>query len=150
MKQWDDIAEEWKNLIKCVHYEYVFGEPLDNELFKECMKDIYDYFCIGKEKKKSYNSRDMQLYGLICGYSYIPAVTESDFSDEFGASLLAAFTLSEGILHPTARNFQGSKMICKVQVGHGEFKSFIYDFETGDLTDFVELARMGFLIGNFG
>lgn len=141
MKDYFEIAEEWETLIEAAQRSYVFGEKTDAKLFKRCMKDAFKFFEAGKENKTSFSKTEVSLYGLIYGYSLIPAVTESEFSDEFEASARAAAELAQAIIHPEVFAFEDSKMIYEFMVD-GDFKPVVYDFETGDLSDYIELVKM--------
>ena len=78
---------------------------------------------------------------MINGYSCIPAVTESEFSEEFEASTHVAAELAQAIINPEVYVFNGSKMIFEYIV-NDEFKPVTFDFETGDLSDYIELVKM--------
>lgn len=78
----------------------------------------------------------------IYGYSCIPAVTESDDSLLFEASLRAAGNLVWAILHPGAIRLKDSKMISEIMLD-GEVQEVVYDFETENMKDYVRLAEEG-------
>jgi len=141
MKKYNDIHLEWQELIWMAQYRCVFGEQLNAELFKSCMKDAYEFFAVGKEKKDSFTRKEVELYGLIYGYSCIPAVTKSECSDEFEASIHIAFDLVHSITCPEVHTFEDSKMTYEYRINDG-FKPVIYDFETGDMSAYVELVEM--------
>ena len=141
MKKWIEINEAWQELIELAQNRCVFGEQLDAELFRTCMKDAYEYFVVGKEEKASFNKIEATIYGLIYGYSCIPAVTDSDYSDEFEASTHIAAELAQAIMHPEVFTFENSKMIYEFMID-GDFKPVTYDFEVGDMSDYVELVKM--------
>ena len=140
MKKQFELEMEWEELIENGRSEGVFGEPLDTELFRECMKDSFAFLC-SRERKTAYDEAEVRLYGLLCGYSSIPAVTESEYSEEFEASTRAAGVLAQAIIHPEALRFEGSKMICDFMID-GEFFPAAYDFESGDLEDYIKLVRL--------
>lgn len=141
MKKYSHIHLEWQELIWMAKYRCVFGEQLDTELFKSCMKDAYEFLAVGKEKKVSFTREEVELYGLIYGYSCIPAATKSECSDEFEASTHIAFNLAHSITCPEVYTFEDSKMIYEYRINNG-FKPVIYDFETGDMSAYVELVEM--------
>ena len=141
MKKYSRINAEWQDLIWMAQESCVFGEPLDTELFKTCMKDAYEFFAVGKEKKDSFTREEVELYGLIYGYSCIPAVTKSECSDEFEASTHIAASLANSIRIPEAYIFEDSKMTYEYRIDDG-FKPVTYDFERGDMSDYIELVEM--------
>lgn len=143
IKQLISIIEDWEELIDHARYECTFDEPLDIALFKRCMKEAYGYFFPEKALSRVFETFEAELFGKICAYSYVPAVTEGENSVLFDASTHAAGMFSYAILHPEAVNMENGKMIDELRVD-GEFKPVEYDFESGDLKDYIELVKIGF------
>lgn len=145
MKETLEVCNAWQELIDHAKNECVFGDPLDTELFKSCMKDAFDCLtaCEGKEMFKA---SEAELLCQIYGYSCIPAVTESDDSPVFEASIHAAGNLVWAILHPGAIpgdiRLKDSKMIREIMLDD-EVQEVVYDFETGNMKDYVRLVEEG-------
>lgn len=139
MKETLEVCDAWQELINHAKNECVFGDPLDTELFKSCMKDAFDCLtaCEGKE---TFKASEAELLCQIYGYSCIPAVTESDDSPVFEASIHAAGNLVWAILHPGTIRLKGSKMISEIMLDGQEV---VYDFETGNMKNYVRLAEEG-------
>ena len=139
-----DITNDWHDLIFEAQSKYVFGKPLNHKLFKQCMKSAFEWFLKDKEPKYQFDRFETNLYGLIRGYSCIPAFIESRYSLKFKASLHAASILAGAVLHPETMTVDGYKLIKNDFYIGNEFKSAVYDFETGDLKDYTELVKSGF------
>ena len=141
MKETLEVCDAWQELIDHAKNECVFGDPLDTELFKSCMKDAFD--CLtAREGKEMFNASEAELLCQIYGYSCIPVVTESDDSPVFEASIHAAGNLVWAILHPGAIRLKDSKMISEIMLD-GKVQEVVYDFETGNMKDYVRLAEEG-------
>jgi hypothetical protein len=141
MKETLEVCDAWQELIDHAKNECVFGDPLDTELFKSCMKDAFEcLFASGR--KESFEMVEAELLCQVYGYSCIPAVTESDDSLLFEASLCAAGNLAWAILHPGAIRLKDSKMISEIMLD-GKVQEVVYDFETGNMKDYVRLAEEG-------
>ncbi len=143
MKNTYEVYNDWIELIYHAKNECVFGDPLDEDLFANCMKDAFECLGVGKDIKDTFGRVEVSLYGLIRGYSCIPAVTQSEDSVVFEASLRAAADLAGAYLHPEIYKFEENKIIYSYMLD-GEFKDVVYDFETGDLGDYIELIESGF------
>ena len=138
-----DITNDWHDLIFEAQPKYVFGKPLNHKLFKQCMKSAFEWFLKDKEPKYQFDRFETELYGLIRGYSGIPAIIKSRYSLKFEASLHAADTLAGAVPHPVAVTVDASSLLYDFYVD-GEFKAAVYDFEAGDLKDYAALIKTGF------
>ena len=136
------ITNEWEELIDNAQCNYVFGDPLDLELFKKCMNDAYLYFTGNRTTPNTFDKFETMLYGQIYGYSCIPAITYNN-SPLFKASLNAAGCFAHAILHPETVGLSNGRMVDHFLV-NDQFKTVIYDFESGDLKDYIELVEIGF------
>lgn len=145
MKHIFDVITDWESLIEHAKNECVFGDPLDTELFASCMKNAFAILSVGKEKT-AFDRSEMELYGKIYGYSCIPAVTESEDSLLFQASLYAAGDLAEALIRPERYRFESSGIIPEDEyLIDGEVIEAGYDFETGDLNNYIRLIEEGLL-----
>lgn len=138
------IIRDWQDLIENAKNKYVFGKALNQTLFKRCMKSAFEWFLLDKEPKYQFDRFETDLYGLIFAYSCIPAVTISDNSLKYEASLHVAGVFAEAILHPEVVVIDGYKLISDGFLVKGEFKTAIYDFKTGDMKDYIELVKIGY------
>lgn len=143
MKEIHEICDMWQELIDHAKNECVFGDPLDTELFKSCMKDAFEYLS-ASEGKEMFNASEAELLCQIYGYSCIPAVTESEDSILFEASVHAAGNLAWAVFHSETFRFEDCKMIGRIMLD-GEMQEVVYDFETGNMEDYVRLAEEGLL-----
>lgn len=136
----------WQELIEEANYQYVFGEPIDEELFKTCMKKTYEYFFVENEPKDSFDQEETRLYGMVFAYFSIPVVTDNANSTLFEASLHAAGDLADAILCANNYIFEENKMICNYKQKYEDsgISSVTYDFETGDLSKYIALVEMHF------
>lgn len=141
MKETLEVCDAWQELIDHAKNECVFGDPLDTELFKSCMKDAFEIL-FASGRKESFEMVEAELLCQVYGYSCIPAVTESDDSLLFEASLCAAGNLAWAILHPGANRLKDSKMISEIMLD-GKVQEVVYDFETGNMKDYVRLVEEG-------
>ena len=145
MELFFDVITDWEELIEHAKNVCVFGDPLDTALFKRCMKDAFEILSVGKEKA-AFDRLEMELYGKIFGYSCIPAVTESEDSVPFQASLLAAGDLAEALIHPERYRFDSGRITAKDEyLIDGEVVEAGYDFETGYLDKYIRLIEEGLL-----
>lgn len=145
MKHILDVITGWEELLEHAKNECVFGDPLDTTLFKSCMKDAFEILSVGKEKTSFYRS-ETELYGKIFGYSCIPAVTESEDSVLFQASLFAAGDLAGALIHPERYRFENSRIISNDEyLIDDEVVEAGYDFETGDQNNYIRLIEEGLL-----
>lgn len=145
MKTIFDVITDWEELIEHAKNECVFGDPPDMELFKSCMKDAFEILSVGKEKA-SFDRSETELYGKIFGYSCIPAVTESEDSMLFQASLYAASDLAGALIHPERYRFESGRITAKDEyLIDDEAVEAGYDFETGDLDKYITLIEEGLL-----
>ncbi|MCR4615617.1 MAG: hypothetical protein K5756_05660 [Clostridiales bacterium] len=145
MKHIFDVITDWEELIEQAKNECVFGDPLDTELFESCMKNAFETLSVGKERT-AFDRSEMELYGKIFGYSCIPAVTESEDSTLFQASLYAAGDLAEALIRPERYRFEISRIMAKDEyIIDGEVIEAGYDFETGSLDNYIRLIEEGLL-----
>ncbi len=140
MKNTLDIRAEWEELIQHAKFDCIYGEPLDIDLFTECMKDAVGFFSPEKLKANSFDSEDLDLYGQIFAYSLIPMVEESENDELFVASQQAANDLASAVTRRNADVFENRKM-AEVYEVDGIKKTKVYDFETGDFSSYIEWAR---------
>ena len=145
MKHIFDVVTDWESLIEHAKNECVFGDPLDTDLFKRCMKDAFEILSVGKEKA-AFDRLEMELYGKIFAYSCIPAVTESEDSMLFQASLFAAGDLAEAFIRPERYRFESSGIFSEDEyLIDGEVVEAGYDIEIGDLDNYIRLIEEGLL-----
>ena len=133
------ILNYWEELIECARNEYVFDEPLDAELFRKCIKRSYEYFLSKGEATTSFDILEVELYARIYAYSIIPAVTLGENTAVFAASTGVAAALADMIVN----GILDDGIISKNCFIDDQPKSFIYDVNKGDLSDYIEAARMG-------
>lgn len=138
------ISNDWAELIEYAQTEYVFGDPMDYDLFKKCMKSTFEYFLLSKEPKYSFDRFETELYGLVRAYSYIPAITDNENRVTFEASTHAAGILAYAILHSEVVKIEGYKLIDDGFLVDGKFRDITYDFEIGDMHDYIELVKIGY------
>ena len=143
MKNTLDIMAEWENLLEHAKCDCIFGEPLDIDLFRECMKDAAGFFPPEKLKNDSFDSTDLDLYGQILAYSLLPIVEESENNELFEASQQAANDLAMAVSGCKAKVFEERKMAEEYEVD-GIKKTKFYDFETGDLSEYIEYLKFEF------
>ncbi len=136
-----NAAEYWFDLILEAQEQYVFGEPINQDLFKKCMKTTFECMVKGKEPKYQFDRFEAELYGYVYAYSQMPVVTECENSDEFKASIHAAGELAYTIMHPEAIVVEGDKII---SYNYSGVEKVTYDFVSGDLADYIELAKRGY------
>ena len=147
MKDIFDIIYEWEDLIDDAKYH----GALDVDLFRECMNDAYHCFSPENKRKEQLEKEEIQLYGMIAAYSKLPVIAnDSENVLLYEASLLAASDFESFILRPSVIRLNGSKMEYVVNVVDSEEKKEVYnqhiayDFETGDLSDYIELYESGY------
>ena len=137
--------QDWQELIDEANYQYVFGEPIDEVLFKNCMKKTYEYFFVKNEPKSFFDHEETRLYGLVFAYFSIPVVTDNENSVLFEASLHAAGDLADAILYADNYVFEDNKMICNYEKKYADSEgvnSVTYDFESGDLNEYISLVKI--------
>ncbi len=126
--------------------ECVFGEPLDLPLFQKCMKDVYEYFT-PIQKSPRFNSTEAKILAQITAFAWLPAAEKTEHSVLFEAGTHAAIDLAKVILngatYPHVRIGSGRMVAHYFSPETGEHIAE-YDFEKGDLSDFVKLVEMGY------
>ena len=140
MKTTLDIMAEWEHLLEHAKNECIFGEPLDIDLFRECMKDAGGFFSPEQLKAHSFDIEDLDLYGQILAYSLFPIVEESENNELCEASQQAANDLANAINNCRDDVFENGKMIEEYEAD-GIKKIKFYDFETGDLSSYIEAIK---------
>ncbi|MBR3620078.1 MAG: hypothetical protein IKN56_01110 [Clostridia bacterium] len=147
MKDIFDIIDEWEDLID----EAKYHGAVDDDLFRECMNDAYHCFFPENKRKEQLEKEEIQLYGMIAAYSKLPVIAIDDENILlFEASMLVAADFESFILRPGAIRLNGSKMEYVVSVVNSVENKEVYnqhiayDFETGDLSDYIELYESGY------
>ena len=141
MKDIFGIIYEWEDLIE---------DTFNIDLFKECMNDAYHCFFPENQRKEQLEKEEIKLYGKIAAYSMLPVFIDSEDPILHEASLLAAHDFEEFILWPGVVRLNGSKMEYAVRIVNSENdeevynQNIVYDFETGDLSDYIELIESGY------
>lgn len=112
------------------------------------MKSAFEVFLLNQDitqhKQVFISWEETDLFSEIYAYSCLPAIVESSCSEKFKASTHAAGVLAATIMHPETVEIDGYRLIDDGFLVKGEFKAVVYDFEKGDLKDFLELVQIGY------
>ena len=139
------ILNDLQDLTWEAQEECVFGEQMDLPLFQKCMKAVCEYFTL--EQKPQFSSIEAQILAQLFAYSWLPVAEKTEHSALFEASTHAAMGLASAILngatYPHARIGSGKMISHYFSPETGEH-IVEYDFEKGDLSDYVKLVNMGY------
>ena len=141
------IICEWEGVIMEAQMDgYMFGKPMDEGHFTEAMKLAFDWFFADGKPQNQFDRFDIEIYGMIKAYAEIQLVERSEDSKIFEACTYAAGLLAFSILHPEDEEvrIEGTKILDSGFTVGGKTRTVTYDFETGDLGDYIELIEMGY------
>ena len=142
------IINDLEDLTWEAQEECVFGEPMNLPLFQKCMKAVWEYFSPAEGTPGSFDGAEVQILAQLSAYAWLPVAMKTEHSALFEASTHAAASFAKAIMYGKAYvdvQFGSGKMIDHYFFPETETDYIAeYDFEKGDLSDFVKLAEMGY------
>lgn len=148
MEHFYNTIELWYGLLERVN-DYVFGEPLDEELFAEAMKGTFEVFnaVYNMDEIRVEESDGMvnalQLLRLTCLMSEYMAdrYTADEDNEKFRASQLVVRL----VLGRITNNFQwhedGIFPVYELEYYYGEDDKLVYDVQKGNLSDMISALQ---------
>ena len=131
-----DTISSWEELIDKANERFIYGDTLETDLFRLCMREAYVWFFVNGETNDFFNKAEEQLYTAICTYSKIEPLCIGEYTPQFKATISVSKDFTKAVKNPGLFRIADRQMT-QEYIEDSEVKQKVYDFETGDLKDYL-------------